>query len=569
MNSLNHLAQLNEQTDATPFARAAIQELMTGETQKLVFPKGRYNFWPDKASEAYLFISNNDESLKRIVFDLRRFNYLEIDGGGSEFVFHGTVIPFALQNCHNARLSNFTINWDRTYHSEAKILGYRPKADASCVLDLQISNQFPFVVKNGKLLFELEDCTTECLGHVLEFDPIRRETASRVHDNGVAGQYTATMLDDNIVRIEGRLNHAVTPGNTLVMTAGKRYSPAIALLDCSDISIADVTIHHCGGMGIIAQRTRNVDLQRVYVTPDTRRGRMISTTADAAHFVNCAGLININDCVFENQMDDPVNIHGIYGRVSAIISRRTVEIELVHEQQRGVDITQAGDTVEFVANENLLTYGTASVKSFNRLNKQFYQLTAEDAFPERLKIGDGVASLGWIPDVTITNTTSRNNRARGFLISTAGKVVIEGNYFHTPGSAILIAGDANYWFESGKVRNVTIRNNHFDNCMFGVWGVAVIGVQPEIPEGCRDGVYYHENITIENNRFDLCDGRVLYAHCVDGIKFLNNSISTSSLYEFDTESDDPISLEACSNLEVDLHIPYLTCESEKEMAAAP
>lgn len=34
-------------------------------------------------------------------------------------------------------------------------------------------------------------------------------------------------------------------------------------------------------------------------------------------------------------------------------------------------------------------------------------------------------------------------RARGILVSTPGKVLIERNYFESSGSAILIAGDAN------------------------------------------------------------------------------------------------------------------------------
>jgi len=536
-------------SDMTPIVRAAIEDLALGKSNSLVFPKGRYHFWPDRAAEEYLFISNNDESIKRIVFPLSSLADVEIDGGGSEFIFHGTLVPFVLRNCQNVILSNFRMNWERTYHSEAEIVDYREN-DGTAIVDLRISDQFPYRIDHERLWFELEDNSVECLGQILEFDAIHRETARGALDNGLYGQYKAVDIGGGVVRITGKFHHALTPGNILVMTAGKRLSPGIAVLDSQDIGISDVTIHHCAGMGVIAQRTRNIDLLRFKVTPDINDKRMVSATADAAHFVNCAGLIRIDECLFENQMDDPVNIHGIYARISRIVSDRTIEIELVHRQQLGIDITQAGDTVEFVANENLLTYDEAKVESVKRLNKQFFMLTLETSLHKSLKVGDGVASLSWIPDVTITRTTSRNNRARGFLISTAGKVLIEDNYFHIPGAAILIAGDANHWFESGKVRDITIRNNHFDNCLFGVWGSAVIDIHPEIAADHRDGVYYHKNITIENNRFDLCDPRVLLAYCVDGLIFRDNQVAWSALYEATGEKSEIVMLEACTNVDI-------------------
>jgi hypothetical protein len=53
-------------SDTTPSVRAALEEIRKGKATKLVFPPGRYEFHPDRATEEYLFISNNDEGLKRI-----------------------------------------------------------------------------------------------------------------------------------------------------------------------------------------------------------------------------------------------------------------------------------------------------------------------------------------------------------------------------------------------------------------------------------------------------------------------------------------------------------------------
>lgn len=549
MNIQQYDAHPGIRSDTTPAVLAAIKDLRAGLSNRLIFPKGRYHFRPDRAAEEYLFISNNDESLKRIAFPLFDLADIEIDGDGSEFVFHGFTIPFALRNCRNVRLSNFTMDWTRTFHSEAEILDFHEGGkQAADILDLRIAKQFPYAIQHDQLLFDFEGAHVDGLRHMLEFDPDRRETAAHVGDNAAIGPCRATQIEEGIVRLEGKFYRPLTPGNILTMATGKRYCPGIAVMDCEDIAVKNVTIHHCGGMGIIAQRTRNIDLQHVQVTPNPQKDRVVSATADATHFVNCAGLIRMDDCLFENQLDDPTNVHGIYARVSQIIAPKTIEVELVHSQQRGINITQAGDTVEFVGNENLLTYHTAKVTAFQRLNKQYFILDVDTSLPKQLKVGDGVASLGWIPDVTITRCVARSNRARGFLLSTAGRVLVEDNYFHTPGAAILVAGDSNYWFESGKVRDLTIRNNHFDNCLYGVWGQAVIAIEPEISVENRPGVAYHRNITIENNRFDLADPRLLKAYCVDGLTFRDNTVAQSDRYAAGDSNGKALAITDCAHV---------------------
>ena len=84
----------------------------------------------------------------------------------------------------------------------------------------------------------------------------------------------------------------------MVFGAAARYNPAFTLSDCSGVTLRDVNIYHCGGMGVIAQRSRDIELNRVSVVPAPGKGRMISITADATHYVNCAGYIRMLDCVF-------------------------------------------------------------------------------------------------------------------------------------------------------------------------------------------------------------------------------------------------------------------------------
>lgn len=57
------------------------------------------------------------------------------------------------------------------------------------------------------------------------------------------------------------------------------------------------------------------------------------------------------------QLDDAVNIHGIYARVKKVLSKKELLVELVHHQQKGVPVGNAGDTFSFVRYETLLSMG--------------------------------------------------------------------------------------------------------------------------------------------------------------------------------------------------------------------
>ncbi|MFN6017276.1 MAG: hypothetical protein ACK49N_06840, partial [Verrucomicrobiota bacterium] len=56
--------------DVTPALREVLTELAKQGGGRIEFSPGRYDFRLDRAIEKYLFVSNNDEGLKRIAFHL-------------------------------------------------------------------------------------------------------------------------------------------------------------------------------------------------------------------------------------------------------------------------------------------------------------------------------------------------------------------------------------------------------------------------------------------------------------------------------------------------------------------
>ncbi|OGV57554.1 MAG: hypothetical protein A2283_23290 [Lentisphaerae bacterium RIFOXYA12_FULL_48_11] len=494
------------------------------KARKLVFPKGRYDFRPDRASEKYMYVSNNDESLKRIAFLLSGIENLEIDGQGSELIFHGFIAPFVLDHSKNITLKNFSMDWTRTFHSEGVILDVKDDS-----IDVFFSEKFPYRIENGTLVFIDSDKIVYPFGSWLEFDSKKRETAYQAQDYGTRQNIPAQEIGKGRVRLM-RPKLKATVGNVFVFGAAHRLCPGITISDSIDTKITGVNIYHCGGMGVIAQRSRNIELDQVKVTPSPDSGRVVSITADATHFVNCTGKIIMSNCLFENQKDDATNIHGIYARVIKQLAPNEIEVKLVHPQQHGFDFIKPGIKLELVHGPSVITYGEVVVKSVLRLNKEFTRVVFKADLPKELVEGDAVASMDGYPEVNINHCIIRNNRARGILLGSRARMVIEDNTFHTPGAAILFEGDARYWYEQAGVRDCIIRRNVFDNCNFGVWGNSCIQVGSGIDKSCRANSRYNRGIVIEDNTFKIFDPRILNIYSVDGLIFRNNKIENSSSY---------------------------------------
>lgn len=540
--------------DATPGVLKALEECKKSITAELIFPKGEYHFYPDYGVDKYCFISNNDEGLKRIIFPLYDFQNLTINGQGSSFIFHGFVNPFVIDHSSNIQLRNFSIDCARPFHSEALILANHNEG-----IDVAIPPLFPYRISNGILLFtdgteeELRKTTvskdiTYPYTSLLEFDADKRETAFMANDYFLNNTpLIAQELEKNKVRIflKGLKG---TVGNIMTFGAGTRNYPGFVVSDSKNIQFRNITIHHAGGMGVIGQRSQHIQLDSCIVSPS--KGRIISCTADATHFTNCTGKIELSHCLFENQKDDATNIHGIYVKIEKILKPNEVIVGLKHSQQLGFDFLKPGSLIELVKAESLITKGNASIIHTERINKEYTLVKLSHNLPEEINAGDVIGAANKFADVHIHHNIIRNNRARGMLLNCRGKTRVENNYFHTPGAAILFEGDASFWYEQGGVRDCIIRSNIFDNCLFGIWGEAIIDVQAGVLKD-KEKSRYNKNIRIEHNTFRVFDDvLLLHALGVDSLIWRNNVIEKSQSYPMLRSRDSLFKIEHSDHISI-------------------
>ncbi|MGG1515520.1 right-handed parallel beta-helix repeat-containing protein [Paenibacillus oryzisoli] len=543
-------AEPNQASDATLAVFAALERCRELERPTLLFPEGTYHFWPEHAVERQLFIPNHDQDKnRRIAFPLFGMNGLTIDGQGSEFIFHGLTLPFVLDQCEDVTVRNVRLDWERPILSQGKVI-----RAGEGTFDVEIGVEYPFKIAGRQLVFIGEGWEEPCKG-IIEMDLVTKTPAFQSGDYLNYGHYAKLQvepLSTNVIRYSGAGSRLPKVGSVLIFQCGGRDCPGFYVNSSLNTKLEGVELHHAIGMGVIAQRSENITLRGVGITLRPGTSRLFTTAADATHFVYCRGRIEMEGCTFENQMDDPCNVHGIYMTFQRQISEDTLLLRLNHMQQRGAAVFQPGEHVRFIDKQSLLPQLEAVVKGGRCLNPEFYLLTFDRKLPRTVDLNSAVENMSWAADVLIRQCTARANRARGFLITTPGKVLIENNLISTPGSGIKISGDANHWFESGAVRDIMIRGNTFEDCnyCYPEWGSAAIDIDPEIQRADPGGECYHANIVIEGNRFIAFHPYLLKGRSVNGITFTNNVVVRSNRYPAIRNAEYDISLSTCKNITV-------------------
>ena len=211
----------------------------------------------------------------------------------------------------------------------------------------------------------------------------------------------------------------------------------------------------------------------------------------------------------------------MYARIERV-SENEIFVREVHNQSKGIQVYRDGDKIQVVNVNSLIPYTEKTIKKAEYLNQDMIRLVLLEDVSD-VKVGDNIENVDRNADLIFRNNIVRNNRARGMLIATRGKVIIEDCYFHTSGSAILFESNGSYWFESGGTTDVTVQNNFFDRCKYTVWGVSVISCVPRM--AIEDEKYFHKNIKINNNEFKTTFDHLIQFDNVENISFKGNRVS--------------------------------------------
>ncbi len=378
--------------------------------------------------------------------------------------------------------------------------------------DLGIHRDSTYRIKDGKIIWVGEgwEYNTRLLAQELnlETDDVRRLW------NPVENMRFESLAPGR-VRAKGK--HELKTGCVYQLREIVRDYSAVFVRRSKGIAWKNVNFRFLHGMGIVCQFSEDLSFDSVSIAPDEDRGRTTAAWADCLHISGCRGKVRVVGCTFKGAHDDAINIHGTYLRVVEKLPGNQLKLRFMHKQTYGFMAVNPGDEIEFVDRESYGSHGLGKVRDAVLLSPREMLATLEQPASEDLEPGDVIENVTWTPEVEIRACHVSWVPTRGFLLATRRRTVVEGcEFLATHMSAIHLGIDANEWFESGYVRDLTIRNNRFVHC-----AEPVIHIEP-MNRVANNRVY--RNVRIEGNEFLLRNESIVRARSTSGLAITSNKI---------------------------------------------
>lgn len=496
------------------------------------FENAEYYFSPHEAMRADYRLSNSDPMPDRVLaIWMKGMRRCTLKGNGARLWLSGHMQVFTLDDCEDVKIEGFTVDWKKPLVAEGEIV-----AVDGHYFDVYVDpDRFPHRFQEGNLEFDVG------AGEWYKMFPgfIAFEPHNRTVRRGSGDIWIAEMapLGDSIYRLTVRNPQTVQVGDLLNLRHNSRIHAGVFSERCRNLTVENVTFHSCGGLGCLAQFCQNLTYRAVHFLPDTAAGRRVSAGRDDGMHITCnSGTVTITECSFHALMDDPINVHGCCVTSNEVVAADTLRCHFRHRQAQGfLYWAKPGDEIVFIDRGAMNPIAKATVASYTLESLDTFSLRFDSPLPETIldmaRAGECLALDNLTNTAAFVCTKNRfgSCRARSILISTPKKVLIADNYFESSGSAILVAGDSNYWFESGACHDVEITRNVFtDACLtsdyqfcHGVISVCPVVPKPEVEKP------YHRNIRMTDNIFDVADTPVLYAYSCEELTFANNRILRS------------------------------------------
>ena len=513
--------------DCGAAVRLLIDDARAKGASRINFAPGEYHFHRSSALPMQLYISNHDQqAVHPVALPLVGLKDVQLCGNGAKFIFHGMMLPFVLMDSEDVTVNDISIDFAEPFSAEGRITEIRNGHTT-----VELSPASCYTVENGKFFLTNND-RKDSIHCALAF-----ESDGRMVPTGRGGDMAwygrAEKISGNRVRFaENAAAKGLSVGQTLVLRSYFRPHPGMLLYRAKDTTLNNVVFHDSQGMALIAQRSEDITIRGGGCLRAV--GRMHTTAADATHFSNCRGHISVQGATYEAMMDDAINVHATCLGITKVENSRTFIARYMHGQAYGFEVMTPGEKLSFIHGPTLeVDAKKIEVAAVEIIDPRHVRVTLAEDLPAGIGEGDAIENADWHPSVDFSHNLIRHNRARGALFTTPEPVRVIGNHFdHTHGSAILLAGDAQGWYESGACKDVLIKGNTFRHGLTGLYQFtdAIISICPEVRQPGKQKQRYHTNVRIVDNEFITHRVPLLSAISADDVTFSGNTIERNDIY---------------------------------------
>ena len=500
----------------------AIEQAKTysGQDVTIKLGGGTYHLHRNQATPLKYYISNTmswnsgTANIKNIGILLKDAKRITIEGEGAKFITHGEITSIVIDNCEDIVLKNFSID-----ATDPSVTEMTVESISGNNVIYKVHPTSNYQISGTTLKWTGEYGWSFTGGPVQLYDPVQDITWR----SGAPTDGLLSINDLGSKRIN--INYSSTPsvkvGWTYQMRDGVRDQVTGFILKSKNIVYDHVNLNFLGNFGVVCQYSENLSFINCRFAPEINTGRTNAGFADFLQVSGCKGLLKVEDSYFSGAHDDPINVHGTYLKIQNYLSPTQVKVKFMHHESWGFEAFFVNDSIEFIDVATMQKIDAAKVISVQRNDDQNITLSfdkAIDVAAFSLKSsGVVIENITWTPEVEIRQNYFSRIPTRGILLTTRRRSVIEDNtFFRMQMAGIYVSGDAASWYESGKVADLTIRNNKFIEC-----GAPAIYFDPT---NSQNNGYVHSNIKIENNTFTIKSGLAVGGKSVNKLSFTNNTI---------------------------------------------
>jgi len=520
-------------TDVVPAIKAAVAKAKTfqGKPVTIRFPKGRYDFWAKEAGKVRCPISGVHQQWDIIPgIALQGMSRVTIDGGGSAFLFHSRMTPFLILDSESVKICNFSTDFARPSVSEMTV----EKIEGN-TMEVAIHPDSKYTIKDGRLWWvgpdnEVEAGTRDMQfgkGHVANgfINPYRSDVGDwydPVTDSIVRGSspFSETLAEEiapNKVRLHYAKPPLARPGMVFWARCGLRKQHNIVIRSSKDVVVQDLQVNVWDTFLVNGTLSENLTFLRIKAEPAAGSGHTCAGFADGIHLANCTGMVRIEDCRIVGLMDDTINVYGN----QLIVTKREgnqVDLRYIQWEQCGYNMLFPGDEVDFFQRKSLKPLGSRrKVVSSELIDRMTMRVVLDGEVPKEC-LNQAAENHTRMPEIVIRGNTLSRTRARGILVSSWRKTLIESNTISKVSLQGILCNTGDSYGQQGAVKDLTIRGNTMSAGIF---------LKPEQPEASVE-VPIQEGVTISGNTFrGLTEPTVLWARSSKGIRFTDNVIETS------------------------------------------
>ena len=503
------------------------------------FENAVYRF--DKVG-AYRDIFNpiyNPKGEKNVMFPAIGVKNLVIDGGGATFLLEDRVYPFIAQKSENIVFRNFTIDFSFPRYAYTRVVDAGENGFTLEIVQKDLSykidekNNLVFrtgsgEISTGKRKFFIQNTTNESNSYLCVGD-----TEDNLNDLPAAVVFTeAEDLGGGRLRFAyrgGSCKFNCKSGDTVVLSYDENRENSVFFIDeCRNVHFDNVRIYRGAGFGILAHLSENIHIENCFfgIPEDRKDTEIISITADLMHFVNCSGTALIENNIFEDCLDDAVNIHGQYIGVKKVLSDNRIEADFFRTTHSCKHLYYKGDRLTLIDGKTKEEKGKVTVLDVeceDLPNTNILRVKFAENIEDMIAPGDLLENPMQMPVVVIKGNKITN--CPHMRLSSSKYMEISNNLLRLNRYSIYISDLMQYWHESGRVHSVLIEKNVFED-MSPSGNAGDVAIRQE-REGSHK--YYHENIIIRENKFKLRNGAAINAEDVINLSCENNDLGGSEV----------------------------------------